>query len=112
MGASNKKPFTMAAWSIETEDKPNCFIPSPDRRFIAIGFGREKIMLYNWIEKKPAHVFEGCTYARLSARIIKPAWSPDSQFLAFRWQEGLRIMDVNSFALVKVIDNNTKPCEF
>ena len=48
----------------------------------------------------------------MSARIIKPAWSADSQFLAFRWEDGLRIMDVNSFALVKVIDNNEKPIEF
>ena len=41
-------PYHPASWSIEVAEKPNCFIPSPDRKFIAIGFGSEQIMIYDW----------------------------------------------------------------
>ena len=78
MGANNSMPFQVASWSIEVAEKPNCFIPSPDRRFIAIGLGSEQIMIYDWVNQKPAQVFEGCSWSIMSARIIKPAWSPDS----------------------------------
>ena len=54
MGAKNSMPFQVASWSIEVAEKPNCFIPSPDWRFIAIGLGSEQIMIYDWVNQKPA----------------------------------------------------------
>ena len=47
---SDSRPYDQPSYAIETNgsDTVNCCVPSPDGKYIAIGFGKKTVRLYDY----------------------------------------------------------------
>lgn len=72
---------------------------------LAIANGKSKIKLIDIETNACLNEFEGCAFSLLQGH-INMAFSPDSTLLAYRWEKGVRIMDVvDNYKIVKEFDN-------
>ena len=48
---------------------------------------------------------EGCCFSKMTNNVINVDFSPDSSQMAYRWEEGVRILNLNTFEMEKEINN-------
>ena len=55
--------------------------------------------------------YEGCTWSQTGQAIINPAFSPDSELMAFRWEHKVRIVSTSTLQMVHEYDNGSDVLE-
>ena len=48
---------------------------------------------------------EGCCYSKLTNNVIDVAFHPDGSQMAYRWEEGVRLLNMSTFEMEKEINN-------
>jgi WD40 repeat protein len=69
---------------------------SPDGKFLAVGAGKEKINTYSWETRALIMTYEGCPHAVSGCYQVRIRFSPNSAYLAFRWKDEVRIVDMQN----------------
>lgn len=60
---------------------------SPDGKYLAVGFSKFEIQLWDWATKAKLKMVKGCAYTESDLLCVKTGFSPDSQFFAVRWEK-------------------------
>ena len=109
MGNSNNpsKEFVPCDFSFETDADLSYLKVSPDKKILAVGYGSNNIRLFNLETNSMVGDIEGCTYSKKCGNTATLDFSPDSRFLAYRWDYSVRIMEIASLTKVKEFDNKT-----
>ena len=49
--------------------------------------------------------FEGCCFSKLNNSVVNVSFSPDSTLTAYRWNESVRVMNLDTLEVVREIPN-------
>jgi WD40 repeat protein len=85
--ANPEKEWAPADHSFSTDDDIAYLKPSPNDKYLAVGFGKEKIRVFDVESNTFVMDMEGCCASRRDQVTINVDWSPDSTTLAYRWEK-------------------------
>ena len=108
MGNKESKDCILPNYSIELPDSAEYYTMSPNNKYLVAGYGCNNIILYDFENKQVLKDFEGCCWSKMSNRSINVSFSPDSQLIAYRWENMVRIMSTESFEKVKEFNHDGK----
>jgi WD40 repeat protein len=106
--ANPEKDWTPADHSFSCDKDVAYIKASPNEKLIAVGYGTDKIRIFDVETNVFVMEMEGCCYARMSNVTINVDFSPDSKVLAYRWENEIRFMDIASQKMVRSIPNEEK----
>jgi WD40 repeat protein len=104
--ANPSKEFVACDFSFETDSDVSYLKVSPNNQILAVGYGNSNIRLFNMQSMSMLGDIEGCCYSRCCNNTCTVDFSPDSQFLAYRWDYTVRVMDLTTMTKVKEFTNN------
>jgi tricorn protease-like protein len=93
------------SFSIETPDTVTGMFLTPNQKYVIIGYENKNIRIYDIESQEMKKDIEGCCYSMMTNNVINVAFTPDSSLMAYRWDEGVRILNLNSFEMEKEIRN-------
>lgn len=93
------------SFSIETPDTVTGMFLSPNKKVLAIGYDTKNIRIYDLQAQAIIKDIEGCCFSQMTDNVINVAFMPDSSKMAYRWDEGIRIMDLNTYEMEREINN-------
>lgn len=107
MGNSSNpiKEAVAADYSYETEYDVSYIKVSPNKKFLAVGWGSNNIRIWDLQSNSVLGNLEGCTYSKASGNTATMSFSPCSKFLAYRWNTVIRITEIPSLNKVREIQN-------
>ena len=72
---------------------------SPDGKYLAVGFCKYEIQLWEFETKKKLKMVKGCAYTNSDNCCIRTAFSPDGKYFAVRWEKTCRIYETETQSL-------------
>ena len=105
MGNKNNKELYPPSFTVEAPDTVTGVFVSPDKRLLVIGVNNKILRLYDLESQEFKKDLEGCCFSKMTNNVINVSFSPDSTLMAFRWEEGIRVLNTTSFEVEKEIAN-------
>jgi WD40 repeat protein len=107
--ANPEKEWTPADHAFITDKDISGIKASPNNKLLAVGFGKENIRIFDVEQMTCVGDVEGCCYSSKDQTCISMDFSPDSKHLVYRWENSIRIYDIDSKAKVMEITNEKRP---
>ena len=105
MGNKNVGEMYPPSFSIETPDTVTGIFLSPNKQFVVIGVNNKNIRIYDVESQEMKKDIEGCCYSKMTNNVIDVAFNPDGSQMVYRWDDGVRILNMSTFEMEKEIDN-------
>jgi WD40 repeat protein len=106
--ANPEKEWTPADHSFSCDKDISFMKASPNDKFLAVGYGSEKIRIFDVESNTFVMEIEGCCFSRRDQVTINVDFSPDSKVVAYRWEKEIRFTDIDSQKMVRSINNEEK----
>ena len=105
MGNKNIGEMHPPSFAIETPDTVTGIFLSPNKQFVVIGVNNKNIRIYDIENQEMKIDVEGCCYSKMTNNVINVAFNPDGSQMAYRWEEGVRLLNMSTFEMEKEINN-------
>ena len=106
--ANKEEDWVHPDFSFECSEDVSFIKLTPNREIVAVGYGSHNIRLFNLANKQMLTNIEGCCYSKACGVVCSLDFSPDSRFMAYRWNSEVRILDLSSLQMVKSINNENE----